>query len=319
MTLGRAAACAGALVCLLVADVPGQTTFRTGIEVVRLDVSVMRDGRPVRGLTKDDFLVADDDVVHCIESASLESASLNVVMALDNSGSVAGEKLSHLVDAATMVVSDLHDMDRGALITFSERVQRRVAPTGNRAELGHRLRQLNAAGATSLRDGVMAALSIGQDEERRTVVIVFSDGRDTASWLTERNLLDVVRRTKPIVHAIEIVERRPAAPPPLVPPLSPNSTAGPLPNLPGSASDPSSFLRELTRAAGGRYWSATEPEQLAALFRAALDEMRTRYELTFYPRVPNPPGWHRLDVRLKRGSATIAARPGYFVAGPPDR
>jgi VWFA-related protein len=319
MTLGRAAGYAGMLASMIVASVAGQTTFKTGVEAVRLEVSVMRDGRPVRGLTADDFIVTDNDVAQRIESVSLDNASLNAVMALDNSGSVVGEKLSHLIDAATAVVTDLRDTDQGALITFSERVERRLALTGDRARLTHTLAQLNAAGATALRDGVMAALSLGQDEERRTVVLVFSDGRDTASWLTERNLLDVVRRSKPIVHAIEISERRSTELPPPISARSPNWTAaGALP-IPGSASDPSSFLREVTRAAGGRYWSASEPEQLRALFRAALDEMRTRYELTFYPRVPNPPGWHRLDVRLKRGSATIAARQGYFVGAPSDR
>jgi VWFA-related protein len=313
MTLGRAMGYAGMLASMIVANVAGQTTFKTGVEVVRLDVSVMRDGRPVRGLTADDFIVTDNDVAQRIESASLDSAPLNVVMALDNSGSVVGKKLSHLIDAASAVVADLRNVDQGALIAFSDKVERRVALTGDRARLTHTLAQLNAAGATALRDGVMVALSLGQDEERRTVVLVFSDGRDTASWLTERNILDVVRRTKPIVHAIEIPERRPEPLPAILPARSPNSIAGPLANLPGSASDPSSFLREVTRAAGGRYWSASEPEQLGALFRAALDEMRTRYTLTFYPRVPNPAGWHRLDVRLKRGSATIAARQGYYV------
>jgi len=319
MTRWRAAACTGSLACALIANATAQTTFKARVELVRLDVSVMRDGRPVRGLAADDFVVTDNDVSQHLERTALDMAPLNVVLALDNSGSVMGEKLSHLIDAATIVVNDLREVDQGALITFSERVERRVALTGERTGLAHALGQLNAVGATALRDGVLAALSLGQDDGHRTVVIVFSDGRDTASWLTERNLLDVVRRTKPIVHAIEIPERRAATPPSFAPRPSPNVAPGPPPSPLGLSSDPSSFLKELTRSAGGRYWSASEPEQLGRLFRAALDEMRTRYELTYYPAGVNQPGWHRIEVRLKRGSATIAARPGYFVATASDR
>jgi VWFA-related protein len=310
-------ACLAVLTSVMVAaPVVAQTTFKSGVEAVRLDVSVMRDGRPIRGLTADDFIVTDNDVARRLESSSLEAAPLNVIMALDNSGSVMGDKLSHLIDAATAVANGLRDADQGALITFSERVDRHVPLTGDGRRLVRALSALSASGATALRDGVVAALALQQDEDHRTVLLVFSDGRDTASWLTERNVLDLIRRTKTIVHAIEIPEQQTAPPPPIVPALSPNTIPGARPNVPGFASDPSSFLRELTRAAGGRYWRATEPAQLGALFRAALDEMRTRYALTFYPPVPNQPGWHRLEVRLKRGSATIVARPGYWVESP---
>ncbi|HEY1306851.1 MAG TPA: VWA domain-containing protein [Vicinamibacterales bacterium] len=301
-----------ALACMGAPNGLAQTTFKSGIKAVRLDVSVMRDGRPLRGLTADDFIVTDNDVPQRLESVALDTAPLNVVMALDNSGSMMGEKMTHLIDAATAVVNDLRAADQGALITFSEQVERRVALTSDRDRLTRGVSMLHAAGGTALRDGILAALALEQDEAHRTVLLVFSDGQDTASWLTERNILEAVRRGKPIVHAIEIPEERlrSAAPPTRT--TSPNADPG-RPPAPGSTPLPGPFLEVLTRTAGGRYWRATKPEQLRAVFRAALDDMRTRYELTFYPPVPNRQGWHRVDVRLKRGSATIAARPGYLV------
>ena len=38
-----------------------------------------------------------------------------------------------------------------------------------------------------------------------------------------------------------------------------------------------------------------------------------RYPLTFSPdRMPSP-GWHKLEVRVKRRGPTVKARSGYFV------
>ena len=44
-----------------------QTTFKNGVEAVRLDVSVMRGGRPVRGSSAEDFVVTDNTVLQHIE------------------------------------------------------------------------------------------------------------------------------------------------------------------------------------------------------------------------------------------------------------
>ena len=66
--------------------------------------------------------------------------------------------------------------------------------------------------------------------------------------------------------------------------------------------------------AGGRTWSATSDSQLRDLFWRALEEMRARYLLTYYPRGVQRPGWHAVKVTLKNGRADITARPGYFVA-----
>jgi len=63
---------------------------------------------------------------------------------------------------------------------------------------------------------------------------------------------------------------------------------------------------------GGRHWSATESRDLQALFARALDEMRARYVLTFYPTNPRP-GWHDLKVGLRSRRAEITTRRGCFV------
>ena len=107
-----------------------QTTFKSRVEAVRLDVSVTRGGQPVSGLSAADFAVTDNNVPQQVE-VEVDSLPLSVFLVLDTSGSVAGEKLSHLVNAASALVTALHSGDRAALITFSEDVSVRVPLTAD--------------------------------------------------------------------------------------------------------------------------------------------------------------------------------------------
>ena len=73
--------------------------FRTGVEIVELNVSVTRAGQPVIGLTARDFALTDNGVTQQIDSVTLDQLPLSVLLALDTSESVAGDRLRHLMDA----------------------------------------------------------------------------------------------------------------------------------------------------------------------------------------------------------------------------
>src|SRR5689334_3058476 len=81
-----------------------QATFRSGIDVVQLDVSVLRHGKPVRGLTAADFVVTDNGAPQAVDSVVVDQLPLSVQLVLDTSGSVVGSRLNHLIAAADGVV-----------------------------------------------------------------------------------------------------------------------------------------------------------------------------------------------------------------------
>ena len=274
----KAAALAAAA---LLAQAP-QSTFHSEIEVVRLDVSVTRGGAPVPGLAAGDFVLTDNGVPQEIESVTLERLPLSVSLVLDVSESVLGDRLGHLVQAGDALVSALRDGDRASLLTFSHSVDLRVPMTGALRSVQASLARLTGGGATALRDAVHLALEIAPRDETRPLVLLFTDGHDTASWLTEADALDTARRAGVVVHAIRL--------------------------------EHDAFLERLAEATGGRTWSATSDRDLRELFTRALDEMRARYLLTYTPRGVNGPGWHELKVKLKAGRADVTARPGYEVA-----
>ena len=154
--------------------------------------------------------------------------------------------------------------------------------TGDVAAVRSALQAIRGVGATALRDAVHLALELQPRDRTRPLLLVFTDGVDTTSWLTEDAVIDSARRIGVVVHAVRVESDR--------------------------------FLDRLADSSGGRTWSATSDRQLRELFTRALDEMRARYLLTYTPHGVRGPGWHDLKVRLKNGRAEITARPGYFVA-----
>jgi hypothetical protein len=77
-----------------------QPVFKAGVDVVRIDVSVMQGINPVGGLAADNFVVTDNGVVQKLDSVSLDRVPLSLMMVFDNSASLAGERLGDLIAAA---------------------------------------------------------------------------------------------------------------------------------------------------------------------------------------------------------------------------
>ena len=255
--------------------------FRSGIEVVELDVSVTRGGQPVSGLTAQDFALTDNGVAQVIDSVTLDQLPLSVLLALDTSQSVSGDRLRHLVDAGEGLIHALRRDDRAGLLTFSHAIDLAVPMTDDVSQVVQRLRAIEPTGSTALRDAVQIALALRPRDRTRTLLLVFTDGQDTSSWLSASEVLDSARRAAVVVHVVRV------------------------------QSDP--FLDRLADVTGGRTWSATSDRQLRELFTRALEEMRARYLVTYTPRGVSRPGWHALKVKVKSGGADVTTRPGYFV------
>ena len=96
--------------------------FSTKVEVVRVDVLVTDKGQPILGLTPADFEVLDNGVPQQVEFVSYDQIPLNVVLALDMSDSVAGDRLEHLRTAGAGLLAGLKRGDQAALVTFSNRI-----------------------------------------------------------------------------------------------------------------------------------------------------------------------------------------------------
>jgi Ca-activated chloride channel family protein len=287
------------------ATVDGQV-FRVAVDGVAVDVLVTRDKRPVAGLTTADFTLRDNGVEQRIESVMLEDVPITLLLALDTSASMQGKLLEQLKAAAKAAAGALRPIDRVGLLVFNNGVRLLVAPPAEASALAAHLDTLEAHGDTSVFDATFAALTIRERAPGRTLVLVFSDGDDTSSWLDPRDVIATAQRSDVVVHAVALdnsygtgmaalnrleVARR----------LFPEE-----PHLFGSA-----YLWHLVQDTGGALHEATA-DGLRDAFVRVVNEFRSRYVLTYVPEGVAPRGWHGIEVDVKSRRAKVTARRGYL-------
>jgi VWFA-related protein len=289
------------LVALLVSAAAAAQTplFRSETELVRVPVVVTRNGSPVGGLTAADFELRDGGVLQSLETIHVEETPIDVVLVLDLSRSVRGSKLSALHDAAGAFLDGLRpavdglsgaEGERAALLAFQEEVRLVEPLTSQLDRIRRALQTVIARGSTALVDATYSALRFLKPGPRSTVVVVFSDGVDSLSWLSPAQVVEAAARSEALVYAVAARQK-------------------------GDPDDP--FLGELTRITGGRMWTARSERELRSRFLDVLNDIRSRYVLTYAPRGVAFAGWHAVDVRLKQGKGDVRARPGYHRAAPP--
>ena len=298
-------------VCLALALTTGLSAqrFTSSAVAVRVDVLVTQGRRPVSGLRAADFEVRDAGVLQDIRQLDVEQLPLNLVLAFDTSQSVAGARADALLAAARGIVGTLRSADRAALLAFSTRVRLLSPLTPSRVQINTALARLSASGATSLRDAVFSALALRHDDPGRTLVLVFSDGNDTSSWLSPAKVLEAARRTDAVVYAIGI--RQQAKYTGFVP--DPRGGSPRVVNGTQTIEQVGDFLRAVTEETGGRTLFASTDADLSAAFARTLEEFRNRYVLLYTPTGVSAAGWHPLDVKLKGRKGTVIARRGYFA------
>jgi VWFA-related protein len=265
------------------AAAPRQATFKARTDAVRVDVLVTDKGVPVPGLTADDFEVFDNGVPQ--HPALIQSGQLpaSVILALDVSQSVKGERLERLVDAVNGTLAALQPGDEAGLLVFNEAPTERVPLTTDAARLRTLAASMRAGGATSLQDAVYAGLVTTRAASGRRLLIVFSDGVDTASWLRDTDVLRVARRSDVLTYAVAV------------------------------GGDTPPFLTDVARATGGAVFEAAGDRDLGNTFLKVLNEFRNRYLLGYTSQGSAQPGWHAIDVRVRRHAYKIQARPGYMI------
>ncbi len=303
--------------CLVAAFLLGQASsqeipvFRTTVEAVTIDIFVGRNGKSLTDLTGDDFEVFDNGILQEVELLRSEAVPLSVIFVLDVSSSVHGQKLEHLRSAAAAFLEELEAKDQAALLTFSVALDLRSELTADHAAVRRTLDGIEARGGTALKDALYGGLKAAEGLER-PVLVLFTDGRDTFSWLTEDEVFQTVRESNAVVYAVStaedvwgpddmsyLKERRGEE---VTPERSPENM----------------FLERAALFSGGALFKAGSSKKLEKQFLDILRELRTRYLLTYYPHTVSEDGWHAIEVKVKRSGAEVRARQGYFRVSQPE-
>jgi hypothetical protein len=178
------------------------------------------------------------------------------------------------------LIDALRPDEQAAFVTFTERVAIRSLFSSDAPALTALVAAPMPAAETALNDAAHAAMVVGTAATGRPIVILFSDGEDTASFLDDKAVLDTARRTGSVVCAV---------------------TTG----------DKDGVLPELTALTGGTFVKEPSLDKVARRFNEILDSFRRRNLISFTPTGVTGVGWHTLTVRVK-GGGDVKARTGYW-------
>ena len=287
---------------------PPQAPAAAPSGAVSFEVLVTRNGVPVDALTAGDVVLRDAGVVQTAQVEPASARPLSVQLAFDASASVRGPALDHLKAAAQSTLAALSPADDAGLITFSHVVTRRIAFTSSKTDFGGALASIVAQGSTALTDAVVASLAAGAAPGRRWLVVVFSDGDDTASWLSPADAVEDARRSSAVISSVlfEGAGNLGAS-------IAKSARqAAPIdqwlivePGLYRSA-----LLPRLAVETGGDLVTIADTTKLAATVGEIIARVNRRYIITYTPTGVPARGWHPIQLDVK--GADVVSRLGFL-------
>jgi len=273
---------------------PPPPTFRTGTQIVSLFVTVTdAQRRLVPNLVQEDFEVRDNDKPQPIVLFENKNLPITVVVMLDTSGSMTGS-LALLRDAAEQFLIRLFPDDKAKVGAFNDKIEVSGRFSSDRDDLIAEMRGLDYGNGTRLFDALAVSLDELKGIEGRRVILVFTDGEDTASRAGSGSVIDRARAEEVMVYAIGLQSEF----------------------FNGARmirSKPDGGLRKVADETGGGYFELTKSADLAPTFTRVAQELHSQYVIGFAPtqldgRV------HKLAVRLKQPTLTARARRSYQAA-----
>ncbi len=121
----------------------------------------------------------------------------DVILVLDTSGSMSGEKIVQARNAAKFVLNQLQPNDRFAVITFATGLisfaPGKLSPASERGEALRFVENIQASGSTNINRALLEAMAVA-DTERPTIVIFLTDGLPTVDETDTDRILENVKQ-----------------------------------------------------------------------------------------------------------------------------
>jgi Ca-activated chloride channel family protein len=274
--------------CVLLAQQP---TFKAGAQIVPLYITVLDSTkRLVPELQQGDFEVFDNNQPVNIVLFQNEPEPFSVVVMLDTSGSMTGS-IDLLRQAAEQFLIRLLPEDKGMIGAFNDKIQFPVRDfTSDRDELIAALKDVDYGNPTRLFDAIQAGIDELVRVKGRRVVLVFTDGEDTASKIGMGDVLDRARTDEAMIYSIGLES------------VFFNGQRQ-------VRSRPDRGLRKLSDETGGGYFELKKTDELGPTFTRVAQELHSQYVIGFAPATDGKQ--HKVEVRVKKPGLIARARKTY--------
>jgi Ca-activated chloride channel homolog len=280
---------------------PGSTTFKTGIDVVSMNVTVTdQTSRYITDLTDKEFDIYEDGVKQDLTLFNRTNLPVSLCLLIDTSSSME-DRMTTAQDAAIGFVRKLRPTDLGEILGFDSRVVILQKFTNDTAALEQAIRKTVAGGSTSLYNALYLSLKDlkklpPKDEQdiRRQAIILLSDGEDTSSLIGLDDVMDLARRSETSIYPIGLMADESA------------QSKG--------FREATYALRQLASDTGGRVFFPTDAKGLAGIYGQIYDELSSQYTIGYTSKNTRRDGaWRRLVVRVNRPNSAARTKQGYFA------
>jgi len=321
--------------------------FKSGVELINVTATVSdASGRFVSGLRAEDFVVYEDDKPVTVTHFNAERVPVSLGIVLDTSGSMAGTKIQEAENALDRFLYDLLDkQDEIFLYRFSNVPILLQDWTKDRTLLSRALGRISPNGGTAMYDAVADAIPLAQKgENRKKALLVVSDGNDTASTATIREIKAQIRESEVLVYAIGIDgESEPVTPRSQPPARFPWPVPQPFPGGRGRPVYPPPIggggrggggggtgwpraragnddrvnvaaLRDMTDDSGGRTEIVRDARDLNPSTAGIADELSKQYYLGYQASGAKDGRWHSIRVEVRNRPYRVRARRGYVAS-----
>jgi Ca-activated chloride channel family protein len=293
----RQAGCSALLALAPLALTAQELTLRVDVRLVNIFVNVTdRNGAIVGGLGREDFAIAEDGRPQQIAVFERQSElPLNLTLAIDTSGSVRKDMAEEADAAKRFAHALLRSQDQMSLLQFATEVRELTPFTNKLSQIDRGLGQLRGDWATALYDAIiLGSERLGRKDGRKVLVLV-SDGDDTAKSATYAQALEAALRNEVMIYSIIDVPIEASA---------------------GRDLGGEHALITLAEQTGGKSYYVSEGGLDKAFARVG-DDLRTQYLLGYYPHNQEPGrAFHRVQVTIPRAAAeafNIRHKTGYYI------
>lgn len=292
------AACLGASAAMGQDD--GGMTLKVDVKLVNIFVNVTdANGAIVGGLTRDDFSIAEDNRPQKISVFERQSElPLNLTLAIDTSASTYKDRMIEQKAAKGFVHALMRAQDQMSVLEFSTYVTQLTTFTNKVGQIDSGLDRMRGEGGTALYDAIyLGSGELGKKEGRKVLVLV-SDGDDTASNANYEQAVEQALRNEAMIYSIIDV---------------------PIETSAGRDLGGEHALVTLAEQTGGKSFYV-DAGGLDKAFAKISDDLRTQYLIGYYPHNQEPgKNFHRLSVTIPRASKdafNVRYRTGYYADTP---
>jgi Ca-activated chloride channel homolog len=277
-------------------------TFRTGVDVIRLNVSVT-DGRNhyVMGLSSRDFAIFEDGVRQDMSLFTYEDVPVSLSLLVDCSASM-DRKLPAAQEAGLRFVRTLRASDLAQVVQFNDRFTLLEDFTSDQQALARAIQRTQSNGPTILYTALYVALKelsreTSRGEVRRRAIVLLSDGEDTASAVSDQQVLELARRSEIAIYSISLRPDRPQL------------------RREMAYSEAAHFLTRLAQETGGLVYFPNALTELEAVYGRIAEELRAQYTIGYVSGNARQDGkWRRIVVRTPtRDDLQVRHKIGYYA------